>query len=171
MLELRVYPTNVGSIQSAISGVSDKIMEMEVSMNIVFHKSVTLSGTAISHNMKCKFNVKVLLWTLLPMATLYGTDSAGYITCITVLFLLCLFFLVTGGPMDLGDIEDIGGRISIVCPWHGYSFNLEDGSSPTGLQVRKFNCEGERIIFCLCVVFGIKNRFILQQDIHCSRRI
>ncbi|XP_071825940.1 uncharacterized protein HI_0077-like [Apostichopus japonicus] len=43
-----------------------------------------------------------------------------------------------GGPMDLGDIEDIGGRISIVCPWHGYSFNLEDGSSPTGLQQQMY---------------------------------
>lgn len=43
-----------------------------------------------------------------------------------------------GGPLDLGDIEDIDGRISIICPWHGYSFRLEDGSSPTGFQQQMY---------------------------------
>ncbi|KAJ8036135.1 Rieske domain-containing protein [Holothuria leucospilota] len=43
-----------------------------------------------------------------------------------------------GGPMNLGDIEDIGGHMSIICPWHGYSFRLDDGSSPTGLQQQMY---------------------------------
>jgi len=43
-----------------------------------------------------------------------------------------------GGPLDLGDIEDIDGDRCIVCPWHHFEFRLCDGQSPTtGLQVGK----------------------------------
>ena len=41
-----------------------------------------------------------------------------------------------GGPLDLGDIEDIDGERCLVCPWHRYEFKLTDGySDSSGLQV------------------------------------
>ncbi|XP_067942082.1 uncharacterized protein HI_0077-like isoform X2 [Watersipora subatra] len=40
-----------------------------------------------------------------------------------------------GGPLDLGDIEEVDGRRCIVCPWHHYEFRLADGySDSSGLQ-------------------------------------
>lgn len=40
-----------------------------------------------------------------------------------------------GGPLDLGDIEDLGdGKRALVCPWHHFDFCLETGVSTTGLQ-------------------------------------
>ncbi|KAF6027537.1 hypothetical protein EB796_014152 [Bugula neritina] len=40
-----------------------------------------------------------------------------------------------GGPLNLGDIEDVGGDRCLVCPWHRYEFKLTDGySETTGLQ-------------------------------------
>uniref|UniRef100_W5N9U7 Si:ch73-314g15.3 n=2 Tax=Lepisosteus oculatus TaxID=7918 RepID=W5N9U7_LEPOC len=50
-----------------------------------------------------------------------------------------------GGPLDLGDIEDLGnGKLALICPWHHFDFCLETGISSTGLQnqvyeVRVFN--------------------------------
>lgn len=32
-----------------------------------------------------------------------------------------------GGPLHLGEIEDINGRACIVCPWHKYKIVLETG--------------------------------------------
>lgn len=41
-----------------------------------------------------------------------------------------------GGPLELGDIEEIDGERCLVCPWHGYEFRLTDGcSDSSGLQV------------------------------------
>lgn len=41
-----------------------------------------------------------------------------------------------GGPLELGDIEDISGSRCIVCPWHSYEFKLADGySESSGLEV------------------------------------
>uniref|UniRef100_A0A8C5ME00 Rieske domain-containing protein n=1 Tax=Leptobrachium leishanense TaxID=445787 RepID=A0A8C5ME00_9ANUR len=40
-----------------------------------------------------------------------------------------------GGPLELGDIEELGnGRLAISCPWHDFEFCLDDGSSSSGLQ-------------------------------------
>ncbi|KAM4602618.1 uncharacterized protein ACJ7VT_019236 isoform 2-T3 [Polymixia lowei] len=40
-----------------------------------------------------------------------------------------------GGPLELGDIEDLGnGKMVLVCPWHHFDFCLETGASSTGLQ-------------------------------------
>ncbi|XP_053348320.1 uncharacterized protein HI_0077 [Clarias gariepinus] len=40
-----------------------------------------------------------------------------------------------GGPLDQGDIEDLGdGKLALICPWHYFDFCLETGSSSTGLQ-------------------------------------
>ncbi|NXX94667.1 RFESD protein, partial [Centropus bengalensis] len=32
-----------------------------------------------------------------------------------------------GGPLRLGEIEDIGGQACIVCPWHKFKITLETG--------------------------------------------
>ncbi|XP_026992848.2 uncharacterized protein si:ch73-314g15.3 [Tachysurus fulvidraco] len=40
-----------------------------------------------------------------------------------------------GGPLDQGDIEDLGnGKMALICPWHYFDFSLETGLSSTGLQ-------------------------------------
>ncbi|KAK3737003.1 hypothetical protein QZH41_018398 [Actinostola sp. cb2023] len=41
-----------------------------------------------------------------------------------------------GGPLELGDIEDLDGTPTLYCPWHHYDFNLKTGKSSTGLEVR-----------------------------------
>ena len=43
---------------------------------------------------------------------------------------------VLGGPLELGDIEDLDGTPTLYCPWHHYDFNLKTGKSSTGLEVR-----------------------------------
>ena len=32
-----------------------------------------------------------------------------------------------GGPLTLGDIEDVDGNPCIKCPWHHYLIKLDDG--------------------------------------------
>lgn len=32
-----------------------------------------------------------------------------------------------GGPLHLGDIEEINGKLCIVCPWHKYKITLAEG--------------------------------------------
>lgn len=39
-----------------------------------------------------------------------------------------------GGPLEQGDIEDMGNSLYVVCPWHHFDFNLDTGASSTGLQ-------------------------------------
>ncbi len=36
-------------------------------------------------------------------------------------------FYYQGGPFQLGDIEDIDGRMVIACPWHHWRFDLVSG--------------------------------------------
>ncbi|KAF0743781.1 hypothetical protein Ae201684P_004089 [Aphanomyces euteiches] len=41
-----------------------------------------------------------------------------------------------GGPLAAGDIEDMGGILSIRCPWHNYKISLEKGEGLyMGLEV------------------------------------
>jgi nitrite reductase/ring-hydroxylating ferredoxin subunit len=40
-----------------------------------------------------------------------------------------------GGPLDQGDIEELGEKLLIVCPWHSFDFDLKNGQSSTGLKV------------------------------------
>lgn len=42
-----------------------------------------------------------------------------------------------GGPLDQGDIEELGNKLLVVCPWHSFDFDLKDGMSSTGLKVKK----------------------------------
>ena len=48
---------------------------------------------------------------------------------------LFYFVLVIGGPLQQGDIEDFDGELRIVCPWHGFEFELKTGKC-SGLQVK-----------------------------------
>lgn len=32
-----------------------------------------------------------------------------------------------GGPLGLGDIEDVNGHTCVVCPWHYYVVALDNG--------------------------------------------
>jgi len=40
-----------------------------------------------------------------------------------------------GGPLYEGDIEECHGRTRIVCPWHGYAFDVQTGMTDFGLPV------------------------------------
>ncbi|KAB5540188.1 hypothetical protein PHYPO_G00099000 [Pangasianodon hypophthalmus] len=35
--------------------------------------------------------------------------------------------LDAGGPLQNGDIEEVAGRVCIVCPWHKYKISVCDG--------------------------------------------
>lgn len=39
-----------------------------------------------------------------------------------------------GGPLDLGDIEELADRLVIICPWHLFDFDVSNGVSSTGLK-------------------------------------
>ncbi|KAH9493239.1 hypothetical protein Btru_020978 [Bulinus truncatus] len=45
------------------------------------------------------------------------------------------------GPLDQGDIEDIGGSYQVTCPMHYYSFDLVTGESPSGLVLKTYKTE------------------------------
>ena len=42
---------------------------------------------------------------------------------------------MTGGPLYDGDIEECNGKTRIVCPWHGYAFDVHSGLTDFGLPV------------------------------------
>ena len=44
--------------------------------------------------------------------------------------LLRLISLLTGGPLHQGDIEEYKGKSCLMCPWHGYMFDLKTGENP-----------------------------------------
>ena len=49
---------------------------------------------------------------------------------------MCIF---AGGPLFKGDIEDMNGKCYLMCPWHGYMFDVDSGTEPyIGLQVKPF---------------------------------
>ncbi|MFN3889600.1 MAG: Rieske (2Fe-2S) protein [Beijerinckiaceae bacterium] len=37
---------------------------------------------------------------------------------------------------SVGRVFDRDGRMNIVCPWHGYEFDIETGSHPTDARMR-----------------------------------
>ncbi|MBI4208512.1 MAG: Rieske 2Fe-2S domain-containing protein [Deltaproteobacteria bacterium] len=51
-----------------------------------------------------------------------------------------------GGPLSEGDIEEC----EVVCPWHGWRFNLETGVSPVNpnvkIQIYTVKVEGSDIL-------------------------
>ena len=38
-----------------------------------------------------------------------------------------ILFNVEGGPLHLGDIEEVDDAICVKCPWHGWKMDLETG--------------------------------------------
>lgn len=55
------------------------------------------------------------------------------------------------GPLDQGDIEDLGSSVTITCPLHFYSFDLGSGSSASGLKLKTYFTEirGDKL-YILC---------------------
>ena len=43
--------------------------------------------------------------------------------------------LFEGGPLEQGDIEELGDQLYIVCPWHSFDFNLNTGLSSNYLEL------------------------------------
>ncbi|KAI0237155.1 hypothetical protein LSAT2_012373 [Lamellibrachia satsuma] len=39
-----------------------------------------------------------------------------------------------GGPLYQGDIEDFGDKLQIICPWHGYTFDVHTGHNQLGIR-------------------------------------
>ena len=49
-----------------------------------------------------------------------------------------MLFLIPGGPLFEGEIEDYNGKCHVMCPWHSYMFDLATGRNEIGLQVTKY---------------------------------
>ena len=45
--------------------------------------------------------------------------------------------MFVGGPLFDGDIEDYKGSPHVMCPWHGYMFDVKTGANEIGLMVIK----------------------------------
>ncbi|GFN81439.1 3-phenylpropionate/cinnamic acid dioxygenase ferredoxin subunit [Plakobranchus ocellatus] len=45
------------------------------------------------------------------------------------------------GPLEQGDIEDLGDCVKVVCPLHFYSFDVETGQSASGLRLTTYKTE------------------------------
>lgn len=60
-----------------------------------------------------------------------------------------------GGPLHMGDIEDVAGMTCVRCPWHHYKFELQSGkcvgmgriTTTNGMQQRQHEAkvEGGRV--------------------------
>ncbi|CAE7564812.1 cyb5r1 [Symbiodinium natans] len=50
----------------------------------------------------------------------------------------------TGGPLAIGDIEEVNGELCIRCPWHDYSVRLADGAKP--YQSMKFDPGTKKLV-------------------------
>ena len=50
----------------------------------------------------------------------------------------CYTFIIKGGPLHLGDIEEIDDTVCVKCPWHGWKMDLETGKvvHPAGHDLR-----------------------------------
>jgi nitrite reductase/ring-hydroxylating ferredoxin subunit len=51
-------------------------------------------------------------------------------TCVYAYVYVCVCMCPNadhGGPLDTGDIEELGGRECIRCPWHGYRIDVHTG--------------------------------------------
>lgn len=61
-----------------------------------------------------------------------------------------------GGPLHMGDIEDIDGAVCVSCPRHHWSFSLRDGTCRIGVDTYEAECypvqsrkrsNGDQVIF------------------------
>jgi nitrite reductase/ring-hydroxylating ferredoxin subunit len=39
-----------------------------------------------------------------------------------------------GGPLDMGDIEELAGNWFVICPWHSFEFDVQTGQNSFGLS-------------------------------------
>lgn len=52
-----------------------------------------------------------------------------------------------GGPLLMGDIEDVGGHMCLVCPWHRYPISLETGEGLyVGLEFGSVNAAAGAVV-------------------------
>mmetsp|Transcript_19510 Transcript_19510/g.35188 ORF Transcript_19510/g.35188 Transcript_19510/m.35188 type:complete len:167 (-) Transcript_19510:385-885(-) len=59
-----------------------------------------------------------------------------------------------GGPVGLGDIEDINGRVCVSCPWHDYKIDVK-----TGERLGKSSSyQGGRMVEGGWKSYGVKQR-------------
>ncbi|XP_071942095.1 uncharacterized protein HI_0077-like [Antedon mediterranea] len=66
-----------------------------------------------------------------------------------------------GGPLDLGDIEDIDEHPSIVCPWHDFDFRLDNGKSTSGLEQPTYDLQvidGNVYVYLSSTIIGLKHQ-------------
>ncbi|XP_033126205.1 uncharacterized protein HI_0077-like [Anneissia japonica] len=64
-----------------------------------------------------------------------------------------------GGPLDLGDIEDVDGHPCIVCPWHDFDFRLDNGKSTSGLQQPTYDVQvtdGNVYVYETSTIIGLE---------------
>ncbi|XP_035669714.1 Rieske domain-containing protein-like [Branchiostoma floridae] len=47
------------------------------------------------------------------------------------------------GPLDQGDIEELNGCYTVVCPLHFYEFNISTGKSESGLRQQTYEVKQE----------------------------
>ncbi|KAI8503148.1 hypothetical protein Bbelb_189690 [Branchiostoma belcheri] len=47
------------------------------------------------------------------------------------------------GPLDQGDIEELNGCYTVVCPLHFYEFDLSTGKSESGLRQQTYEVKQE----------------------------
>ncbi len=67
-----------------------------------------------------------------PTGTLVNIDGEGPSVAIFKVreryYAVDKFCYHHGGPLEQGDIEDLGdGKLCVICPWHQYRLNLESG--------------------------------------------
>ncbi|KAH9262367.1 hypothetical protein BASA82_000585 [Batrachochytrium salamandrivorans] len=76
-----------------------------------------------------------------PGERVHGNVGGRFVTVVGLrLGLRCIDSICyhAGGPLGLGDIEEIGGEACITCAWHNYPVSLEDGSKLyQGLELDK----------------------------------
>ncbi|RUS89452.1 hypothetical protein EGW08_002749 [Elysia chlorotica] len=76
---------------------------------------------------------KVYLKSGAPLVLFY-LDPDRFFVCSTV----CPH---AKGPLDQGDIEDLGDTVQVTCPLHFYSFDLTSGESSSGLKLKTYKTE------------------------------
>lgn len=83
------------------------------------------------------------------------------------------FPFLPGGPLHLGDIEDVDGSLCVACPRHGFAFDLVHGISrlpPVSCETRSLAAlSHSEMPYCMCLRHGASRRDRFQPPlIRCS---
>ncbi|KAL6763417.1 Rieske [2Fe-2S] iron-sulfur domain-containing protein [Haematococcus lacustris] len=67
-----------------------------------------------------------------------------------------------GGPLGIGDIEEVNGRACLVCPWHYYKIDIESGDK----YYQKMSFQNGKMVEGDWVSNGVKQRThkVTEQD-------